>query len=244
MLRKIGKWVTITLFLSLVVAVLAVPSRANFSNNEVKVGTELKYDVTGTKCYVSWNFGFFINVTNVNETHAFGKVNDTADDDIDKCQVFPNGDNISLSIYVIRNVTDWEQRPNINNITTSQLLENWDTTHRNLQDSGVYEDTSRSTVSINFTISTNVPGAGEVSQNFKIAWDNTTGVLVEYTLVQTHPSDQQYSGMWSITLAETSLWGIPIGGIPSFPMEILMLAFATGICGVVLSKKMKRCSSA
>ncbi len=238
MLRKIGKWVTITLFVSLALAAVAAPARGIFSNSQVKVGTELKYGVVGTECYVSWNFGIFMNVTYTNETHAFGNITDTSNDHV----LLQNGANISLSIFVIRNVTDWNSRPNINNISTSQMLENWDTTHVNPADTGVYEDVTRNTVSINFTIQTTAPqpGAGVVSQNLKITWDNDTGVLVEYDLVQTHPSDQQFSGTWSITLAETTLWGISADVIPSYPLEILLLAVATGICGMLVSKKLRR----
>ncbi len=247
MLRKIGKWVTITLFLSLVVAVFMTPARGNFDNNIVKTvaegaeGVELKYDVTGTECYVSWNFGIFINVTYVNETHAFGNVTDTSD----AHNLLPNGKNISLSIFIIRNVTDWHERPNIHNTSDSQLLEHWnDTNYFNAKDSGVYEDVPRDTVSINFTIWTPAPPGGvDVTQNIKIAWDNTTGVLVEYDLVQS-AVDPQFSGSWKVTLAETTLWGITTEAVPAYPLEILLITFAASICGLYLSKKMRRCASA
>ncbi len=245
MLRKICKWVTITLFLSLVIAVFtAPPARCEFDNKWVIKGTEIKYDVTGTECFVSWNFGIFINVTDVNLTHAFGDVSDTSD----AHNILTNGDNISLSIFVIRNnVSDWKEPPKIHNTTDSQLLEHWNTTYVNFADTGVYEDVTRDTVTINFTIWTPAPPGGvAVTQNIEISWDNTTGVLVEYGIVQYSAEDPQFSGSWRITLSETNIegWGVSTTNIPSFPIEILLLAFATGICGVILSKKMKRCSSA
>jgi hypothetical protein len=236
--RKISKWIIVTVFFSLALAAFVTPARGIFDNTRVQVGTELEYDMTGTECYISWNYDIFINMTYTNTTHAFGNITDTSSNHL----LLQNGENLSLSIFVIRNVTDWAQSPNINNHTTSQMLENWDPTHVNTKDSGVYEDTTRDTVSINFTIITNEPTAGEVVQNIKIAWDEITGVLVEYDLVQTN-ADPQFSGTWSMTLTETSLWGITPEGVPGYPLEMLLVAFAAGICGVFLSKKVRRRAS-
>ncbi len=244
MLRKIGKckWVMIALFFSLVVAFFAAPARCNFGDTPVEPKAGLKYSVAGTECFVSWNFGFFINVTYVNTTHAFGKVNNTVDDeDLSKNSVIPSGENISLSIFILRSVTDWNERPNINNVSESQLLEHWNATYLNTHDSGVYNDLTRNTVSINYNIWTPAPPGGvDVTQNLKIAWDNDTGVLVEYNLVQS-AVDPQFSGSWSIILAETTLWGISPEIVPGYPIEILLVTFIASICGFYLSKKMRRC---
>ncbi len=239
MLRKIGKWAPYMLFVTLLLGVLAMPARAVFDNALVNDKTDMKYNVSGTECYVSWNFGFTIFVKYVNLTHAFGNLTYwDSNADPEQYKLLPNGDNISLSIYVIRSVTDWKLLPNINNITPSQLLEHWNSTYVNTGDTGLYEDTTRNTVSINFTLWT-----GDVWQNFRIAWDNDTGVLVEYKLVQTHPTDLQFSGTWSITLIETSLWGITTEGIPGYPIGILLITGVAGIYGVFLSKKHRRCTN-
>ncbi|HMF30375.1 MAG TPA: hypothetical protein VKK79_03110 [Candidatus Lokiarchaeia archaeon] len=230
MQRKRAKWLSFPLFFALILSVTAVPvARATMDNTQVVAGTTLNYSVSGTSAFVSWDFPISILVTYVNDTYAFGNVSSNNG-------ILQSGENVSLSIFVIRNVMDWHNRPNIHNVTTSQMLEAWDANHLTINSSGIYNDVTRDTVVINFTINATVDGQ-DAQENFQIAWDHITGVLVEFHLHQTHP-EPEYTGTWDVVLSTTNLWalaGPSIAGYPAFMLAIMSLA---GIMsGIFLTKK-------
>ena len=158
--------------------------------------------------------------------------------------------NVNLEPYVIR--PQWDSGPEnfpIQNTSKSYMKQCWQnsTELNSILEIGVvgglFADQDRQAVRISFQYNYTVPNRinssinDSVVSNIRYIWDYTFGILLEQHVGINNLNDSSLNGEYTITLKETTLWSLPMEGIPGYPVMIVSILMVSTVS--VIIKKMK-----